>query len=119
MNIIFFLHYRNIHLLCLAHLGTSMALERPPHLSACMSGTWRLVVARLLDNLKWNNSASGAQTRVGVCVRASAKGVRARKVFFASRNVNNSPSTVHINFPTGGRRERGGTRERRLTMGGG
>lgn len=91
------------HLLCLARLGTSTALEKHPHPSACMSRTWRLVVARLLDNLKWNNSARRAQTRVGVC--ASAKGVRAWKVFLTSRNVNNSPSTVHINFPTGGRRK--------------
>lgn len=43
--------------------------------SCFMSRTWRLAVAGLLDNLKWNNSVRRAQTCVGV--RASAKGVRA------------------------------------------
>lgn len=86
--------------LCYARSETSIALEQCPHLFVCMSRTWRLVVAGLLDNLKWNNSVRRAQTCVGVC--ASAKGVRAWKVFLASRNVNNSPSTVRINFPRKG-----------------
>lgn len=38
-------------------------------------------------------------------MRASSRGVKIPEVFLTSRNVNNSPSTVHINFQTTGRKE--------------
>lgn len=48
---------------------------------------------------------------VCACVPASARGVKAPEVFLTSRNVNNSPSAVHINFQNAGRRERGEERQ--------
>lgn len=91
-----------------ACLEMSIALQKHSHSSVCTSRTQRHAGAGLLNNLKWNNSVRRAQTRVGVraCVPASARGVKAPEVFLTSRNVNNSPSTVHINFQTAGRRER-------------
>lgn len=82
--------------------------------SLCTLRTWRLVVAGLLDNLKWNNSVRRAQTYVGGCVRQPR--VWGLKVFLTNGNVN-SPSRVHINFLPGGRRKRAERWHREERMG--